>query len=184
MEKIYFMFLAEGFEETEAIATLDVLRRAGIEAATVGVGSKVVTGAHGVPVTADVMDCEITPDEICAGVILPGGMPGTLNLEKSECVNKFIDHANKEGKLIGAICAAPSILGHKGLLVGKKATCFDGFEEQLIGADLQRTATVTDGNIITACGAGAALEFGFELVKYISGAKKAEHLRKTMLCDR
>lgn len=184
MEKMYFMFLAEGFEEIEALAVLDVLRRAEINVATVGVGSKVITGAHNIPVVADVMDCEIVPDDICEGIILPGGMPGTLNLEKSSCVQSFIDWAVENGKIIGAICAAPSILGHKGLLDGKKATCFDGFEGQLGDAIVSKEAVVTDGNIVTACGAGVALKFGLELVRLIVNDGEAEHLRKAMLCDR
>lgn len=181
---MYFVFLAEGFEETEAFAPIDILRRASIEVYTVGVGAKVVTGAHGIPVVADVIDCEIGPDADCEGVILPGGMPGTLNLEKSESVQKFIDNAAKNGKLLAAICAAPSILGHKGLLSDKKAVCFPGFEEQLVGATVVKDAVITDDNIITACGAGAALKFGFEIVKYIKGEAKAKHYKDAMLCDR
>lgn len=181
---MYFVFLADGFEETEALAPVDIMRRAGIEVYTVGVGSKVVTGSHRIPVAADVIDCEIAPDRDCEGVILPGGMPGTLNLERSEYVNNFIDHAAKNGKLIAAICAAPSILGHKGLLSGKKAVCYPGFEKDLTGAEVVGSAAVRDGNIITACGAGAAMKFGFELVKYICGETKAKQLEDSMLCAR
>lgn len=181
---MYYIFLANGFEETEALAPLDIMRRADIEVYTVGVGSKVINGAHNIPVVADVIDCEIAPDKDCEGVILPGGMPGTLNLEKAESVQRFLDFAAKNNKLIGAICAAPSILGHKGLLDGKKAVCFPGFEEQLGNAIISDKAVMTDGNIVTGCGAGAALDFGFELVKYISGEAVAEHYRKSMLCDR
>lgn len=181
---MYYLFLANGFEETEAIAPLDILRRADIEVYTVGVGSKVITGAHNIPVVADVIDCEVAPDSDCEGIILPGGMPGTLNLEKAESVNKFIDYAVQHNLLIGAICAAPSILGHKGLLKGKKAVCFPGFEEQLFGAKVMNESVIRDGNIITACGAGAALNFGFEIIKYICGDAVAEHYKGAMLCDR
>ena len=128
---MYYLFLAQGFEETEAMAPLDIMRRADIEVYTVGVGAKVITGAHNIPVVADVIDCEVAPDKDCEGIILPGGMPGTLNLEKAASVQKFIDYCAKNNKLIGAICAAPSILGHRGLLDGKNAVCFPGFEEQL-----------------------------------------------------
>lgn len=179
-----YLFLASGFEETEALAPLDILRRADLDVVTVGVGAKVVTGSHKIPVYCDVMDCEIYPDENCTGVILPGGMPGTLNLEKSQTVQSFIDYANKNNITISAICAAPSILGHKGLLNGKKAVCFPGYEEQLVGADVLQTAVCTDGNIITACGAGAALKFGFEIVKAYCGEEKKKHLEAAMLCDR
>lgn len=181
---MYYLFLAEGFEEIEALAPIDILRRADIEVYTVGVGAKTVTGAHGVPVVADVMDCEICPDGDCEGVILPGGMPGTLNLEKSASVQSFVDYCRDNGRLLAAICAAPSILGHKGLLKGKKAVCFPGFEEQLFEADVRQDAVMTDGNIITACGAGAAMKFGFEIVKYINGKATADHFKETMLCDR
>lgn len=181
---MYYVFLAQGFEETEALAPLDIIRRAEEEIYTVGVGGKVITSCHNISVVADVMDCEISPDKDCQGIILPGGMPGTLNLEKSSVVQQFIDYCVENNLLIGAICAAPSILGHKGLLEGKKAVCFPGFEEQLLGAEVLNEATVTDGNIITACGAGAALKFGFEIVKYIQSEASAKHFEKAMLCDR
>lgn len=177
-----YMFLAEGFEETEAIAPLDILRRAELEIATVGVGRKVVKGSHGITVTADVMDCEVMPDENCEGIILPGGMPGTLNLEKSANVQKFIDYAVENNLIIGAICAAPSILGHKGILHGKTAVCYDGFETQLFGANIGDTAVCRDGNIITAVGAGAALQFGLELAKAFSGDAASNKIKESMKC--
>lgn len=177
-----YMFLAEGFEETEAIAPLDILRRAELEIATVGVGRKTVTGSHGISVVADVMDCEIMPDENCQGIILPGGMPGTLNLEKSETVGKFIEYAVKNNLVIGAICAAPSVLGHKGILNGKKAVCYDGFETQLFGAEIQNTSVCRDGNIITAIGAGAAYNFGFALAEVFANKDKATKIKDSMKC--
>ena len=181
---MYYMFLANGFEETEAIAPLDLIRRAEVEIYTVGVGSKIVTGAHQIPVVADVIDCEIGPDKDCEGIILPGGMPGTLNLEKAASVQKFIDYCVENNLLIAAICAAPSILGHKGILEGKKAVCFPGFEEQLVGATTTNDAVMTDGNIITACGAGAAVKFGLEIIKFIQSDASAKHYAKAILCDR
>lgn len=179
-----YLFLAEGFEETEALATLDVLRRAELEVYTVGVGAKVVTGSHGIPVTADVMDCEVIPDENCDGVILPGGMPGTLNLEKAATVQAFVDYAAEHNKLLCAICAAPSILGHKGLLNGKRAVCFPGYEEQLEGATVPDLPVCVDGNIITAKGAGVSLQFGFEIVRYFKGTDLARHIEAAMQCLR
>lgn len=179
-----YMFLADGFEETEAIAPLDIIRRAELDIATVGVDRKVVTGSHGIPVTADVMDCEIIPDENCEGIILPGGMPGTLNLEKSETVQKFIDYAVENGLIIGAICAAPSILGHKGILQGKKAICYDGFETQLLGAEIAKEPVCRDGNIITAVGAGAALNFGFALTEAFKNSAAANKIKDSMKCIR
>lgn len=177
-----YMFLAEGFEETEAIAPLDILRRAELEIATVGIGRKIVTGSHGISVTADVMDAEIMPDENCEGIILPGGMPGTLNLEKSQTVNRFIDYAVQNNLIIGAICAAPSILGHKGILNGKKAVCYDGFETQLFGAEIGNTPVCRDENIITAIGAGVALDFGIALTEAFKNAATAKKIKDSMKC--
>ena len=177
-----YLFLAEGFEETEAIAPLDILRRAELQIATVGVGRKTVTGSHGIPVVADVMDCEIAPDETCEGIILPGGMPGTLNLEKSETVQRFIDYAVENNLIIGAICAAPSILGHKGILNDKRAVCYDGFETQLFGAQIGEERVCRDGNIVTAVGAGAALEFGFKLTEAFLDTQQANRIKESMKC--
>ncbi len=181
---MYYVFLANGFEQVEALAPVDIMRRAEIEVYTVGVGAKVITSSHNVPVVADVIDCEICPDKDCEGIILPGGMPGTLNLEKSATVQRFVDYCVENNLLIAAICAAPSILGHKGLLDGKKAVCFPGFEEQLGNANVCNDAVVTDGNIITGCGAGAAMKFGFEIVRYIQSEASANHFKAAMLCDR
>lgn len=165
-----YVFLAEGFEELEALAPVDVLRRGGIEVQTVGIGSKTVTGAHGIPVV-----CDITADKAVTegleAVILPGGMPGTVNLENDATVQKFIDYAAEKGLIIGAICAAPSILGHKGLLEGKNAVCFNGFEGELTGAHVLDFPAVRDENIVTGWGAGGALDFAFYLLEAISGDK-------------
>lgn len=167
-----YVFLAQGFEEAEALVPVDILRRAELEVATVGVTGKTVTGSHGIPVVCDVMACEILPDETCQAVILPGGMPGTLNLEKSPTVQQFVDYAAEKGIVLGAICAAPSILGHKNLLQGKKATCYMGFEEQLIGAEVCQDPVCVDDNIITAYGAGAAFDFGFAILTAVTGNDK------------
>ena len=174
-----YVFLAEGFEECEALAPVDILRRAGLDVKTVGVGSKTVTGSHGIPVVCDIDEANTVFDSLEA-VILPGGMPGTLNLEKSETVQKFIDFAANNNLLIGAICAAPSILGHKNLLNGKKATCFTGFEKDLLGATATNDPVTQDGNIITAYGAGAAFDFGFKLLEYLTDTETADRLQKQM----
>lgn len=174
-----YVFLADGFEECEALAPIDILRRAALDVKTVGVTSKTVVGSHGIPVVCDLEEDEITPENLTA-VILPGGMPGTLNLENSATVQKYIDIAAEKNLLIGAICAAPSILGHKGLLCGKKATCFTGFEKDLNGAVVVNMPTMKDGNIITAFGAGAAFEFGFLLLEALQDKEKAESLKKQM----
>ena len=174
-----YIFLAEGFEECEALVPLDILRRAGIEVKTVGVGAKTVTGAHGIPVVCDIEDSAVVTDNL-KGIILPGGMPGTLNLDKSDIVQGFVDFADNNSLLIGAICAAPLILGRKNILKGKKATCFTGFEDELIGAVVLNSPVVNDENIITAFGAGAAFDFGFCIISYLLGEKTAEELKKQM----
>ena len=148
-----YVFFAEGFEEVEALATVDVLRRAGLEVKTVGVTGKRVSGSHGISVNCDITIDEAVFDEL-DGIILPGGLPGTTNLEADETVNKFIDFAAENGKVIGAICAAPMILGHKGLLRGKNAVCYIGFEKELDGAHILDRPAVRDGNIVTGWGAG------------------------------
>lgn len=174
-----YIFLAQGFEECEAIAPLDILRRAGFNIQTVGVGSKIVRGSHNIGVECDILDTEATTENLEA-VILPGGMPGTLNLENSEIVQNFIDFAAKKKLILGAICAAPSILGHKNLLCGKNATCFNGFEDDLIGANVLNERAVRDGNIVTAYGAGAAFDFGFLLLEALADKETAEALKKQM----
>ncbi len=174
-----YIFLADGFEETEALTPLDILRRSGIEAKTVGVTGKSVTGSHNITVSADITLDEISFSGLEA-IVLPGGMPGTLNLEKSDGVQKVIDYANDKGLIMAAICAAPSILGHKNILKGKKATCFTGFEKDLTGAFVISEKAVIDGNVITAYGAGAAFEFGFLITEKLKGRETAEKTRKAM----
>ena len=176
-----YLMLADGFEEIEALTPLDILRRAQIEVKTIGVTGKTVTGAHSIPVVADILLDDIVLEDMSA-VILPGGMPGTLNLEKSANVQSFIDYAVENNLIIGAICAAPSILGHKGILQGKTAVCYDGFETQLFGAKIGSTAVCRDGNIITAVGAGAALQFGLELTKAFSGDAQSNKIKESMKC--
>lgn len=174
------VFLADGFEEIEALATVDILRRANLTVTTVGVGSATPVGSHNMPVVADVTEDALTRDMIDA-VILPGGMPGTLNLEKSDVVQHAISYAMDRGLPVAAICAAPSILGHAGYLQGKKATCYPGFESELTGATLC-DGVVTDGNITTACGAGVAVEFALELVRILVSDEMAESIRRGIQC--
>ncbi|MGN1088926.1 MAG: DJ-1 family glyoxalase III [Huintestinicola sp.] len=178
-----YVFLADGFEETEAITPIDILRRSGGEVITVGVMGKTAVSSHKVPVV-----CDITIDEAAFEglemIVLPGGMPGTLNLEKSEKVQKYIDYCVKNDILIGAICAAPSILGHKGLLKGKKAVCYPGFETALEGSEMPDVPAVRDGNIITARGAGAALEFSYELLCALKDNETADKISDNIIWKR
>lgn len=176
-----YEFLAEGFEETEAIAPLDVIRRAGLEIKTVGVGGKVIRGAHGICVTADMTIDEAETDGIDA-IILPGGMPGTINLENDAAVQNFIDFCAENDKYLCAICAAPSVFGHKGLLCGKEATSYPDYQSHLEGAKLSESFVVRDGRYITARGAGVSLEFGAEIAAAFVGREKAYAILTAMQC--
>lgn len=177
-----YVFLAEGFEETEAIAPIDILRRAEKDVITVGIDNDGIRSSHGVPVLCDITDMMVELDSRLEMVVLPGGMPGTLNLEKNGVVSAVLDYCVKHDILIGAICAAPSILGKKGLLEGKEATCFPGFEKYLAGAKLSDKKVVRDGNIITAAGAGVAVEFGLALVEALCGEDESKHIRAAIQC--
>ena len=176
-----YLFLANGFEEIEALATLDVLRRAELEVVTVGVGSKIITGSHHITVTTDLEEREVLTGNMDM-IILPGGMPGTLNLENSPIVLASIQYCADNGLPMAAICAAPSVLGHMGLLRGKKAVCFPGFEQELEGAQLAEGFVCRDGNIITGKGAGAAIDFGLEIVRMLTDDETADRLRMSMQC--
>ncbi len=171
-----YLFLAEGFEEIEALTPVDYLRRAGVAVTTVGVGAKNVTGAHKITVAADITTQQLSEDTDFDGVILPGGMPGTLNLEKDTTVMHFVNRAYNENKLLCAICAAPSVLGHAGILNGKKATCFPGFEEDLTGAVATGAPVEKDGNIITARGAGVAADFAFAIIAACKDKETADKI--------
>ena len=177
------VFLAEGFEEVEALATVDVLRRAGLEVKTVGVTGATVSGSHSIPVVCDTTIDAVVPDESIEAGVLPGGMPGTLNLEKDEKVNSFIDYAYANGKYVCAICAPPSILGKKGLLEGKEAICFPGFEEYLYGASVSDKSVCVDGKIITAKACGVALKFGKVIAEQFIGKEKADKLWEALYND-
>lgn len=174
---MFYCFLAEGFEELEAIGAVDMLIRAGIDVKLVGVTGQTVRGAHGISVVADCLCDGVVPDGSLDGIMLPGGMPGTLNLQKNDCVQSFIDYAVKEDKLVCAICAAPMILGHKGLLEGREAIAYPGFEKELHGAVISQKHVVRDGNFITAKGAGVAADFGLEIVAALKGRALADEIR-------
>ncbi len=175
-----YVFLANGFEEIEALAVVDILRRAELEVVTVGVGGDAVIGSHQIAVAADINEKNIVLNDSIDAIVLPGGMPGTLNLEKSANVQKAIDWAIENNKLVCAICAAPSILGHKNLLNGKKATCFPGFEEELLGAKVTKDFVVKDGNIITAKGMGSAVEFGLQIAEVLASPLEAKKIRASL----
>ncbi len=182
MKKVY-IFLADGFEEIEAITPIDVIRRAEIEVVTVSISDeKTVTGAHQIPMLADAIfkDCDFNDAEL---LVLPGGMPGTLNLNKHEALKKLLVDFSKQGKLIGAICAAPLVLGGQGLLQGKNATCYPGFEDQLSGANQTGSPLEVADNIVTAKGVGAAMKFALQLVSMLKDDQLAIDLAQKMVIE-
>ncbi|GHU80631.1 thiazole biosynthesis protein ThiJ [Clostridia bacterium] len=174
-----YVFFAHGFEEIEAVTPVDILRRAELEVQTVGIGAKTITGSHGITIHCDISDKEASPKNL-EMIVLPGGLPGTLNLEKSKIVQSFIDHVVENDIWLGAICAAPSILGHKGVLKGKKVTCFPGYEDELEGAEVTGERVVRDGKLITGKGAGASKEFALKLVECLLGRERADKLGASM----
>lgn len=177
-----YMFLADGFEETEAIGALDVIRRAKIPVQLVGVAGEYVTGSHGVEIKTDIRADEIDSFEM-TGVILPGGMPGTKNLMACKPLCDALVQSDAAGKRLAAICAAPSILGQLGLLKDRKATCYPGFEDALTGAKLTGAGVVTDGNITTARGLGYALDLGIELASLLVDRPVALQVKDSIQYD-
>lgn len=176
-----YVLLAEGFELVEAMAPVDILRRAKVEVKTVGVTGKTVPASNGVPVVADLEIADADTYGLDC-VVLPGGLPGTLNLEKSAEVQALIDFCVKEGKLVGAICAAPSILAHKGLLDGKEATAFPTFQKDVQegGGRLSDSYVVRDGRFITARGMGVSTQFGLALAAALASPQTAEEVKKSI----
>ena len=179
---MFYCFLADGFEEIEALATIDILRRADIPVTTVGVDGDVICGAHDICVTADMLIGDFEFNEEALGIILPGGMPGVKNLYSDENVREAVSYCQSRDLYLCAICAAPSILGRMGVLKGKKATCFPGFEEELKGAQTTGEKVVVDGKVITAKGAGCAMDFGFTIVSQIRGEEEAKRIAASMQC--
>ena len=181
MMKTIFVFLADGFEEIEAITPIDVLRRAGLNVQTVSVMDKqTVSGAHGIPVVADKMFADIHSED-AEMLLLPGGLPGATNLDAHQGLSDMIMAFASEEKPLSAICAAPLVFGNRGLLQGKKATCYPGFESYLTGAEYTAALVETDGNFITAKGPGAAMEFAFAIVEKYCGIEKVNELKSGMM---
>lgn len=176
-----YTLLANGFEEVEALTVVDILRRAEIDVQTVSIyDSKTVTGGHGILVTADITLSEMKEGDM---VFLPGGMPGVTNLEADKTVIQILKDYEKSGKYIAAICAAPSILGHLGILKGKKAACYPGFEKDLIGAEVVFDKVVQDRKVITSRGAGTAAELAFSIVSLYKNKELANSLRSGMIYE-
>ena len=175
------VFLANGFEEVEAITPVDIMRRAGLDVRTVYIyDSPMVTGAHKVPIQADMVFCQVDFSQVDL-IVLPGGLPGYTNLDACEPLCQAIKKHTEGGKPVAAICAAPLVLGHLGLLVGRKATCYPGVEPELTGATCTGAMVEVDGNIITGKGPAAAFEFGYTLVEQLKSPEATLLLRDGML---
>ena len=182
METIY-VFLAEGFEEVEALTPVDVLRRGGLDVKTVSMNKqKTVKGAHNVPVECDVL-FEDASFGNAAMLILPGGLPGATNLNAHEGLRKLIQDMNASQKPLAAICAAPMVYGELGLLEGKKATCYPGFDKFLKGAEYTASLVEQDGNFITGKGPGASMAFAFAILEHFCGKEKADELKAGMMVE-
>lgn len=173
-----YVFLADGFEEIEAVTTIDILRRGGLEVSTVGVGGKTITGSHGIPVIADVTTSQVDLTNIEA-IVMPGGMPGTTNLKADKDFCDILAFARQNDILTCAICAAPSILGEAGYLKGVRATCYRGFEETF--DRYEDAPVIRDGNIITGRAAGSAHLFAFEILRALKEKETADRVYGSMI---
>lgn len=181
MAKVY-VFLADGFEDVEALIPIDVLRRGGVEVVTVSVmdDNQIVESAHGVQIVADTLaeDCDFSDADL---LLLPGGMPGASNLYNNVRVREAVVAQHEVGKMVAAICAAPAVvLGQLGILNGKRATCYPGFEQLLQGADYTGELCTVDGNITTAEGPAAAFPFAYELLAQLVNKQTADQIAEGM----
>ena len=176
-----YVFLATGFEDIEAIAPVDIMRRAGLEVQTVSItGSQVVTSAHGVGIASDILLSDVDFQNADM-LVLPGGLPGSTNLDACQPLTQAIKRHFEAGGAIAAICAAPLVFGHLGVLQGCRATCYPGVETELKGATYTAAIVERDGNIITGRGPAAAFEFGYTIVDFFLGEGASQPLRKGMI---
>ena len=181
MKEIVAVHMAEGFEEIEAISIIDVLRRARIETLVVSItGKKEVTGSHGIAIITDHLFDQVDYDRV-GMIILPGGMPGSKNLLNHDALGNQILKFHEQGKLLGAICAAPIVFGNLNILKNKKATCYPGFENQLTGAEITGSNVEVDDNIITGKGAGIAIQFALQIVEKLKGKPLADELSEKLI---
>ena len=167
-----YMLLGTGFEETEAVAPIDLLRRAGVSVATVGIGGKVIVGSHGIPVTADMELGQMDLTQLDM-IVLPGGMKGVASIKGCPEALEAVRFAWENGRFVAAICAAPTILAMLGITDGRRATCYPGFEDRCTGAQMVDADVVTDGQITTGRALGAAIPFALELVRLLTDEQTA-----------
>ncbi len=179
------LFLANGFEEIEALTQVDYLRRADVEIITVGVNGEYACGTRNIVVKADTILDKVEYTEDVEMVILPGGLGGMNAMKSSEKVCSIVRLAEKDGKYVTAICASPTIFAYLDMVRGKKCVCYPGMEDELIAAGgiYVDEPVVTDGKMITARAAGASEEFSFELIRVLKGNEAAETVRKS-ICAR
>ena len=175
-----YVFLADGFEEIEALTIVDVLRRADIRTQMVGVSSKTVTGAHGITVLCDIVINEIHSLVDTRMLVLPGGMPGTKHLAESNALKNLLTEAYDTEIYLAAICAAPTVLSQHNLIKGRHITCYPGFEKEMKDMVYDHLPVVQDGKLITANGPGSAMAFSLKLVEILKGHKVSEHLGMAM----
>lgn len=174
------VFMAEGMEEVECLAVVDMLKRGGVETETVSITEdRMVTGSHGITVKADKVfaDGGFADSDL---LFLPGGVPGTPNLAAHEGLCALLKEFAASGKRLAAICAAPSVLGGLGLLEGRNATCYPGWEDKLTGAVCTGAGVVTDGNVTTGRGVGFAIDLGLELVRLLEGDERYAHVKSSI----
>jgi len=174
------VILADGFEEVEAVAIIDVLRRAGIDTVVAGLHDGHIASARKVKIIADTVVDTVKADDFDM-IVLPGGQPGTDNLTADVRVKELIKSFSQKGKLIGAICAAPTVLANAGVLQGKHATSFPSYRDKLGGALYEEKSVVTDGNVLTSRGPGTALTFGLAIVERLAGKERAQKIKEAML---
>jgi 4-methyl-5(b-hydroxyethyl)-thiazole monophosphate biosynthesis len=180
MGKVY-VFLADGFEEIEGLTVVDILRRAGVETATVSItGKKEITGSHGIHIGADLLFEEVDSTQALM-YVLPGGMPGTRHLAAHEGLAALLTGAEAAGVKVAAICAAPSVLGGLGLLKGHRAVCYPGFEDQLTGAEVTKEPVEVSGNVTTSRGMGTAIPFALALTAQLKGQEAADELGRGII---
>lgn len=179
MSKVY-IFLADGFEEIEGLTVVDLLRRAEIEISMVSItGSKIIMGAHHIQVVADVLfeETDFSDAEL---LVLPGGMPGTIHLAAHQDLTTLLKKFNQAGKNLAAICAAPSVLGMNGILNGKVATCYPGFEDKLLGATTTGNKVEVDANVITSKGMGTSIDFSLKIIELIKGVERSNQIANSI----
>ena len=175
-----YMLLGTGFEETEAVTPVDLLRRAGVTVATVGIHGKVITGSHGIPVTADLELGQMDLTQLDM-IVLPGGLKGVASIKACPEALAAVRFAWENGKFVAAICAAPTILAMLGITDGKNATCYPGCEDQMGSANMVCSAAVTDGKLITGTSAGCAVPFGLALIAALKGQEAAQHVAEQIV---